>query len=189
MTKPPDWLSRLRKTPLRTRRLVIRPLRRGDDRAIYPAVRESIEQLMFWMPWATPGYKRADTKRFVRDAIRAFAKGDDYSLVMFTRGGEFVGGTGFHQRGTRDAPYLEIGYWCRTPLAGRGYATESVRALIRLALRKDRTHRIEIRCDPRNRASQRVIEKAGLRKEGHLRKVALDTRGNLRDLLVYAKLR
>jgi len=189
MTAPPLWLRQLRRAPLRTRRLVIRPLKRGDDRHIHPAVRESIEQLQFWLPWATPGYKRTDTERFTRAAIRAFAKGEDYALAIFTRAGEFVGGTGLHPRGRRDAPYFEIGYWCRTPLAGRGYVTEAVKALMRYALRKGRAHRIEIRCDPRNRASQRVIEKAGLAKEGRLRKVGRDGRGRYVDLLVYAKVR
>lgn len=185
----PDWIRQLRAAPLETRRLVIRPLRRGDERHIHPAVRESIEQLQFWLPWATPGYARADTERFVRTAVRAFAKGEDFALLMFTRSGEFVGGTGLHPRGGRDAPYFEIGYWCRTGLAGRGYTTEAVKALIRYALRKDRTHRIEIRCDPRNGASLRVIAKAGFRKEGLLRKIARDGQGRLVDLLVHSALR
>ncbi len=45
----PEWLRRLQAAPLETRRLVIRPPRPGDDRVIYPAVRESMKQLAPWL--------------------------------------------------------------------------------------------------------------------------------------------
>jgi len=186
---PPDWLRRLLHTPLRTRRLVIRPLRRGDDRLIYPAVRESLRELAPWLIWARSDYDASMSRQFVRAAMGNFKEGRDYALVMTTRGGELVGGTGFHRRGPSDAIYYEIGYWCRTSLAGQGYTSEAVKALLRYAFRSPSVRRIEIRCDPRNRASERVIEKAGLAKEGHLRKVARDIEGRLHDQLVYAKVR
>lgn len=71
----------------------------------------------------------------------------------------------------------------------REYTTEAVKALLRCAFRSPSARRIEIRCDPRNRASERVIKKAGLAKEGHMRKVARDIEGRRRDQLVYAKVR
>ncbi len=188
MSNALPFLRALRRAPLRTRRLLIRPVRRGDERHILPAVHESVEQLAFWLAWATPGYDMAECRRFVTTSMRNFAAGTDYALLMFTRKGDFVGGTGFHVNG-RLAPYLEIGYWCRTSLTGLGYTTEAAKALVRLALVTGRQQRVEIRCDPRNRASQRVIEKAGLQKEGHLRKVSRDWRGRYTDLLVYAKVK
>jgi RimJ/RimL family protein N-acetyltransferase len=189
MAEPPPWIAALRRTPLRTRRLVIRPPRRGDDRHIFPAIEESIEQLAFWLPWAAPGYDRAECARFVTRAAADFAAGRDFALLMFTRAGDFVGGTGLSPRLGHNTRFYEIGYWCRTGLAGRGYATEAVKALIRYALRPGRTHRIEIRCDPRNAASLRVIRKAGLRAEGRLRKVTRDAQGRLVDSLVHAVVR
>jgi RimJ/RimL family protein N-acetyltransferase len=168
---------------------VIRSLRPEDAHEIHPAVRESLKELAPWMPWAVPHYDAKASRAFVGKAIRDYAAGRDYALVLFTRGGRFVGGTGFHVRGPGNARYYEIGYWCRTALAGRGYMTEAVKALLRHAFRARDVHRIQITCDPRNRASERVIVKAGLRKEGHLRKVARDTRGRLCDRLIFAKVR
>jgi RimJ/RimL family protein N-acetyltransferase len=185
----PDWLARLHDSPLRTRRLVIRPLERGDERLIYPAVRESLAELAPWLIWARRGYQPADTRAFVRAAIANYKADRDYAMIVLTRAGTFVGGTGFHRRGPADGAYYEIGYWCRTSLAGRGYTTEAVKALMRYAFRAPAVRRIEIRCDPRNRASERVIEKAGLAKEGRLRKVARDLKGRLNDQLIYAKVR
>jgi RimJ/RimL family protein N-acetyltransferase len=185
----PSWLAGLARTPLRTRRLLVRPLRRGDERLILPAVRESLRELARWLVWADPGYDLAQCRRFVRAGMRDFARGAGYPLIMTTHEGGFVGGCGFHRRGPADAVYYEIGYWCRTSLAGRGYTTEAVKALMRHAFRARDVHRIEIRCDPRNRASARVIEKCGLVKEGRLRKIVRDRRGRLCDHLVYAKVR
>ncbi len=184
----PAWLRRLRVAPLTTRRLVIRPPRRGDDRVIYPAVRESMNELAPWLIWATDAYDAKACRAFIRAAMRDYAAGTGYALLMFTRNGEFVGGTGFHVRGA-SARYYEIGYWCRSSMAGRGYATEAVKALLRLAFSAPDVRRIEIRCDPRNRASERVIRKCGLRKEGRLRKIVRHHDGRLCDHLVYAKLR
>ena len=187
--KTPPWIKSLRTKPLRTRRLVIRPIAPGDDAHIYPAAKESLEQLSFWLPWATPGYRRAATRIYVGTSLNAFDRGEDFGLLMFTKTGELVGGTGLHPRGGRDAPHFEIGYWVRTSAAGQGYATEAVKALLRYALRKGRTHRIEIRCDPRNAASLRVIRKCGFQKEGLLRLVARGANGRFIDLYVFAKLR
>jgi len=184
----PEWLRRLRTTPLRTRRLVIRPPRRGDDRLIYPAVRESMKELAPWLVWATDAYDAKASRAFVRDAMRDYASGRGYAMLMFTRAGDFVGGTGFHVRGA-SARYYEIGYWCRTSMSGRGYTTEATKALLRLALAQRDVHRVEIRCDARNRASERVIRKCGFEKEGLLRKIVRHHDGRLCDHLVFAKVR
>lgn len=189
MTAPPAWLSKLAKTPLRTRRLVIRPLRKGDDRAILPAARESLKEIVPWLPWASERYDASAARAFVRAAMRDFAADRGFALGIFTPGGGFIGGTGFHLHRRNGTRFYEIGYWCRTSMAGRGYTTEATKALLRLALSAPEVHRVEIRCDPRNRASARVIRKCGLPQEGHLRKVARDGKGKLRDHLVFAKVR
>ena len=141
---PLPWLQKFRTAPIKTRRLVIRPLRRGDDRAILPAVVESMPELAAWLPWATPAYNASACRAFVRGAMRDYAAGRDFPLAIFTRDGHLVGGTGFHLRGPRDAPYFEIGYWCRSALAGNGYITEATGALLRHAFRAREVYRVEI---------------------------------------------
>lgn len=185
----PDWLRGLHTAPLATRRLVIRPVRRGDDRVIYPAVRESMKELRPWLIWATDAYDAKACRAFVRDAMHDYAAGRGYAMLMLTRRGDFVGGAGYHVRGAANARYYEVGYWCRTSMAGRGYTTEAAKALLRLALAARDVHRVEIRCDSRNRASERVIRKCGLRLEGHLRKIVRHHDGRLCDHLVFAKVR
>ena len=52
---------------------------------------------------------------------------------------------------------------------GHGYATEAGRALLRFGFERLGLHRIWARCDVRNAASARVLEKLGMRREGLLR--------------------
>lgn len=51
---------------------------------------------------------------------------------------------------------------------GRGYVPEAVRALFDFAFRELGVQRIWADCDPRNTGSWRVMEKVGMRREGHL---------------------
>lgn len=49
-----------------------------------------------------------------------------------------------------------------------GYACEALRAVVEQAFREG-AHRVYAVCDPRNAASWRLLEKAGLKREVHLR--------------------
>jgi RimJ/RimL family protein N-acetyltransferase len=62
----------------------------------------------------------------------------------------------------------EVGYVLHPDQQGKGYATELTRTLVDLGFRETELHRIFGRLDARNKASQRVLEKAGMRVEAHL---------------------
>jgi RimJ/RimL family protein N-acetyltransferase len=79
----------------------------------------------------------------------------------------------------------ELGYVFSPDYWGQGYATEATVALLRFGFGELKLHRIFATCDPRNRASSRVLEKAGMRYEGHLRDHLIQ-RGAWRDSLLYA---
>ena len=70
-------------------------------------------------------------------------------------------------------------YW------GRGYATEAAHGLVNFGFRELRLHRIWADCDPANVASSRVLEKLGMRQEGHLREFAW-IKGTWVDSLIFA---
>lgn len=53
---------------------------------------------------------------------------------------------------------------------GRGYATEAVKAIIYFGFHDLNLHRIEAGCAVDNVASMKVLEKAGMQKEGRTRK-------------------
>jgi RimJ/RimL family protein N-acetyltransferase len=73
-----------------------------------------------------------------------------------------IGLTKAHQRG-------ELGYWLGVPFWNQGYTTEAARCVTAFGFAELGLHRVQATCLPRNVASSRVMEKAGLRYEGLLR--------------------
>ena len=83
---------------------------------------------------------------------------------------------------------LEIGYFLVPSERGKGYCTEAVEIMVDyLFLSKD-IMRVQASTDTRNLASQKVLEKAGFKKEGTMRKYFF-LRGELRDACLYSILR
>jgi ribosomal-protein-alanine N-acetyltransferase len=83
---------------------------------------------------------------------------------------------------------LEIGYSLLPNERRKGYCSEAVKIMVDyLFLSKD-TGRIQAQTDPRNIASQKVLEKVGFKKEGILRRTFF-TRGEWRDAYIYSILR
>jgi [ribosomal protein S5]-alanine N-acetyltransferase len=80
-----------------------------------------------------------------------------------------------------------IGYWLVERVRGRGLGSRAVALLSRWALTHAGLERVEALVLPDNAASQRVLEKAGFRREGHLRSyLVFATRRN--DALIYSLL-
>ena len=63
---------------------------------------------------------------------------------------------------------VEVGYIFAPAYGGRGYATETVRALLDLAFGELGARRVVARVDERNTASRRLLERLGARLEAHL---------------------
>jgi ribosomal-protein-alanine N-acetyltransferase len=78
----------------------------------------------------------------------------------------------------------ELGYWTGVDYWGNGYCTEAVTRLIKFAHDELGITRVVARCSSQNPASARVMEKAGLSREGLLPRHVL-RRGNYDDVLLY----
>ncbi|GAA4148300.1 hypothetical protein GCM10022416_42450 [Actinomadura keratinilytica] len=83
----------------------------------------------------------------------------------------------------------EVGYGMRPSWRGRGYATEALTLVSRWALRACGLHRIELRALTTDRASLRVAEKSGFRREGVARGAERGPDGEQRDQAVFGLLR
>ena len=83
---------------------------------------------------------------------------------------------------------LEIFYYLLPSERGKGYGTEAAIIMVDyLFLSKDIV-RVQARTDVRNEGSQKVLGKAGFKKEGVVRK-SLFARGEWRDFYLYSILR
>jgi RimJ/RimL family protein N-acetyltransferase len=82
---------------------------------------------------------------------------------------------------------VAIGYWLVERARGRGLGSRAVALMARWAVTDARLARVEALVEPGNIASQRVLEKAGFRLEGHLRSyLVFDTRRA--DAFIYSLL-
>jgi len=68
---------------------------------------------------------------------------------------------------------LEVGFRIRAEYQRMGYGSEALRAVIGAIFRDTETHRIFACTDGRNLASQRMMDKAGMKQEAQLRENVL----------------
>lgn len=64
---------------------------------------------------------------------------------------------------------MEVGFRVRAEYQGMGYGSEALRRVIEAIFRDTETHRIFACTDGLNIASQKMMEKAGMQREAHLR--------------------
>ena len=83
----------------------------------------------------------------------------------------------------------EIGWALHPDHVGHGYATEAVRELIRLCFEDLGLRRVTGSCFAANRASRRLMERVGMRREAHTVKDSLHRSGEWLDGMDYALLR
>ena len=180
------------KYPIRTERLVLRPYSAADVDALYsyhrlPEVARYLE---------TEPRSRAEVQAVVtqRTSARVLtAEGQALCLVAELAGrgqagqGQVVGDCVLFWR-SREHQRGEIGYIFHPACQGRGLATEAAAALLRLGFAGLGLHRIVARCDARNVASARVMERIGMRREAHLVQNEF-LKGEWTDELRYAILR
>ena len=170
-------------------RLILRAPLQGDGKRVNEAIKESIEELRPWMPWAQEVPTIEESEIVSREGHVRFIEHSDLMLYLFHKEtGQFVGGSGLH-RIDWQARKFEIGYWVRTSCGGQGYITEAVASITQFAIQQLQANRIEIRCDSRNTRSIRVAERLGFTNEGILRDEKCDVNGILRDTIIFAKIR
>jgi RimJ/RimL family protein N-acetyltransferase len=84
--------------------------------------------------------------------------------------------------------FLEIGYALIPSERRKGHCTEAVEIMVDYLFLSKEIVRIQAYTDTRNTSSQKVLEKAGFKREGEARKSML-VRGEWRDRYLYSILR
>jgi RimJ/RimL family protein N-acetyltransferase len=112
-----------------------------------------------------------------------FDEGEDFVYGILDSGEQRVlGGSGLHPRSGTDM--REIGYWVRVDAEGTGVIAEATAALTRVAFELEGVDRVEIHCDPANRRSAAVAERAGFQHEATLRRRLTYPSGR-RDVMIW----
>ncbi|MCU1342536.1 MAG: acetyltransferase [Candidatus Acidoferrum typicum] len=156
---------------LRTSRLLLRSIERGDVPAIVClAGAREIAATTANIPHP---YAEHDAQSFLAHSEEEFRVGRSATFaVTISPRGDLCGAIGLvitpaHER-------AELGYWIGVPYWGQGFATEAAGAVITFGFETLRLNRIHASHFAGNTASQRVLEKIGMRHEGpsrqHIRK-------------------
>ena len=91
--------------------------------------------------------------------------------------GDFLGWFSFRSTEEADARQASLGFRLRKAAWGQGYATEGARALLRLGFTELGVRRVVATTYEDNLASQRVMEKAGMRLSRRFRLIPAELDG------------
>ena len=164
----------------RSERLLLRDFRDDDLEAVHAYATDlDVVRYMTWGP-----NSEAETRGFLERA-QSHTEVDprvEFELaVIREEPGELIGGIGLHADGSK----AMLGYCFARSAWGKGYATEAAQVMLDFGFKSLELHRIWACCDPENAGSIRVLQKLGMRQEGHL-KHDCQIRGEWRDNLLFA---
>jgi RimJ/RimL family protein N-acetyltransferase len=173
---------------INTPRLILREFVPDDWQAVL-AYHNDPRYLRFYPQESEGEYPvRAFVQRFVDQELESPRQKFQLAVCLAGSGqlignaGVRLGGLGPRQPESRQG---DIGYEIAPAFWGQGYATEAARAMLDFGFTNLRLHRIWARCLAENTASQRVLEKLGMRLEGRLRQDEY-FKGRWWDTLIYA---
>ena len=164
-----------------TERLFLRPFQETDPDDLY----EFLSQLENDEFEGYPGITRESSLGYLKQRSGS----EEFYAVVLKETGKVIGNICC---GNRNYDAKEVGYIINKDYQRCGYVAEALTAVIREAFRQG-AHRIYAECDPWNESSWKLLEKAGLRREAHLRENIFfhrDDQGNpiWKDTCVYAVL-
>ena len=178
MFKPPDVLE--------TRRMLLRRASTSHATEAFHRWTQDPEVTRFlvWRPHGSVD----ETRAFLGHCEAAWNDGSEFVwFFQEQETGKLMGSISARP----DDHGVELGYLTARDWWGRGFMTEAVEAVTAWWLGQENVHRVWATCDVENRASARVLEKAGFTLEGTLRK--WDRHPNVseipRDSLCFSRVR
>jgi RimJ/RimL family protein N-acetyltransferase len=172
--------------PIETARLTLRPFTPDDfdDLHAYGS-RPEVARFLYWEPRDRAQTQAALDRKTSQSALET--QGDGLVLAVALRAAGRVIGEASLQWLSSEHQQGEIGFVFNPDYHGQGLATESAAAMLGLGFDELELHRIIGRCDARNHASARVMERLGMRLEAHFVHNEF-FKGEWGDELVYAML-
>lgn len=155
MINPPDSFE--------TERLRLRKPVMEDADVIFGKYAQDPEVTKY-LTWR-PSRRIDETREFLRASLVAWRMGWSYHWTIVRREDQELMGM---INARVENHKWEIGYVLARAYWGKGYMTEALSKLVTWALAQPEISRIWSVCDIENRASARVMEKAGMRREGTL---------------------
>jgi [ribosomal protein S5]-alanine N-acetyltransferase len=144
---------------LQSERLVIRNFIRGDGGDLYEYL--SRADVLAYEPGEPENLETCC------HLAAEHSEADFFLAVCLQDSGKMIGHLFMAQQEPLEFGTWEIGYIFNPIYGGRGYATESARRLVDWLFAEKGAHRVFAQCDPRNAPSWKLLERLGMRREGH----------------------
>ncbi len=150
---------------LASSRLILRRLRHADLLALYGYRSDpEVARYQDWNDFSEEAGRRLITEQAER---HPGVPGTWFQMgIELRESGQLIGDCGLHT--LRDHPQqAEIGFTLAPAHQGKGYATEAIRCLLGYVFGTLGTHRVIAMTDARNAPAARILERVGMRREGH----------------------
>jgi len=171
---------------IETGRLVMRCWSPSDARALRACLDDNDEHLRPWIPFMKDEPRSLEqTAEWLRALRAGFDLRQNHRYAVFDAAGEKLLGENM-LLGRVGPGALEIGYWTDRHAIGKGVASESTSALIRVAFEIEKVDRLEIHCDPRNTASVAIPRRLGFTHDATLPRRFTNLEGEYCDLMVWS---
>jgi ribosomal-protein-alanine N-acetyltransferase len=183
ISKPEDLFKNL--PILETERLKLRKLNLRDAGDVFEYA--SVPDVSKYVSWESHR-TIADTKSFLKHVLFQYDKGIPASWGIILKENEKLIGTGGFLWWSVDNSKAEIGYVISNRYWNEGYMTEALHRILGFGFDIMQLERIEARCFIENVASERVMQKCGMKLEGVLRS-SMYIKGAFRNFKLYSILR
>lgn len=169
---------------LETDRLILRRFNENDYKGMYDnwASDENVTKYVSFNPHKDYN----ETKKIVNEWIDEYKNGSYNWVIELKETHEIIGNISVIEM-SKKHNNCELGYVIGSKFWRNGYASEGLRKVISFLLNDCKIHLIEAKHHASNPASGRVMEKAGMKKDGILRERRINKiKEGYDDLIVYS---
>ena len=165
-----------------TERLTIRPFKSDDLQDVFDIYNnDDTCRYLLHEKWTHENMQEKFNKKLENSSL---SKETNVSLAVVSHT-KVIGDLSVWYTDMKDT--VEIGYSFLQEASGKGYATEAVSSLAKKLFEERNVHRIQANLDARNKASQRLCQRIGMRKEAHFIQDFWN-KGEWTDSIVYGML-
>lgn len=145
---------------IKTKRLTLRPIRVGDEKAVHEYAGDPDLTMMYFLPNDT----FEETVAFVKENAEEWESDDQANFeFVILLDGRIIGGCDCDLGHSADRSYATLGWIIRKDHRNRGYASEAASAVMDFAFENLAIDKIYAQCDINNPASFAVMQKIGMK--------------------------
>ena len=168
---------------IHSKKFILRPFKKGDESSLIENINnKKIAKNTGTIPYP---YKLKDARSWIKRNLKLNREKKPEINFAIDINGMVIGGIGFRKIEGHKA---EIGYWLGEKYWGQGIVTTAVKLITKYGFQELKLKRVYAHVFPFNKGSVRVLEKAGYKYEGRLRKNSFRNNKFI-DSLMFAKVK